>query len=222
MHDGHRNRMRKRFLKDANFDNFAPHEILELLLYSTISRRDTNPIAHALIREFGSLSGVLDASPEQLKKVDGVGENTAFMLSMMPSLFAAYNQAKWERNIALSTTDIAGQFAINLFIGKPYEEFRIICVDSARRVTYQGAIAHGTINEVPSYPRLAVEEVLKHKAQNVIFTHNHPNGSLQPSEGDKIATEQLLSAMDAIGVSVLDHIIVSGNRYFSMADMGLL
>ncbi|MBE7048409.1 MAG: DNA repair protein RadC [Ruminococcaceae bacterium] len=221
-HQGHRKRMKDRFVKEGGFESFAPHEILELLLYSTINRRDTNPIAHALIREYGNLANVLDADTESLKKIDGIGENSAFLLSMIPHLCRAYNQAKWTRNVMLGTTDLAGQYAINLFIGKNYEEFRLICVDSNRRVTYQGCITKGTINEVPAYPRIVVEEILKRNAQYVIFTHNHPNGSVQPSEGDKQTTDQLISALEAINVNVIDHIIVSGNRYYSMADMGFI
>lgn len=222
MHEGHRQRMKQRFLKDGSFENFAPHEILELLLYSTIARGDTNPIAHELIRKFGNLANVFEADLASLKEVDGIGESSAFLLSIIPCLCQAYNQSKWERRIMLSTTDLAGQYAINLFIGKPHEEFRIICLDSNRQVTYQGCVTKGTINEVPAYPRLMVEEVVKRKAQNVIFTHNHPNGSVLPSEADKVATQALLSAMDTIGVNVIDHIIVAGNRFYSMADMGIL
>ncbi len=221
-HDGHRKRMKDRFLQDGGFDYFAQHEILELLLYSTNARRDTNPIAHDLISEFGNIANVMDADPEELKKIDGVGESSAFLLSMIPHLCRAYNQVKWSRNITLGTTDLAGQYAINLFIGKALEEFHIICVDSNKRVFYQGRLAKGTINEVPAYPRVVVEEVLKRKAQYVIFAHNHPNGSPLPSEGDKMATEQLVAALKAINVHVIDHIIVSGNQYYSMADMGLL
>ena len=222
MHDGHRKRMKERYLKDGGFENFAPHEILEMLLYSTIARGDTNSIAHELIEKFGGLANVFDAEPNALKQVKGIGESSAFLLSMIPHLSRVYHQAKWDRKVMLGTVDLAGQYAINLFIGKPHEEFRIICVDSNRQVFYQGVVTKGTINEVPAYPRLVVEEVLKHKAQNVLFAHNHPGGSVFPSEGDMEATKQLINALEAIDVNILDHIIVSGNQYYSMADKGIL
>lgn len=221
-HNGHRKRMKERFKNDGGFDYFVPHEILEMLLYSTISRGDTNPVAHALIRQYGNIANVFEADPEELKKIDGIGENSAFLLAMIPHLCRAYNQAKWNRNVSLGTTELAGQYAINMFIGKAHEEFRIICVDSKRRIFYQGCITRGTINEVPAYPRLVVEEVLKRNAQHVIFAHNHPNGSVFPSEADKIATAQISAALEAINVNVLDHIIVAGDQYYSMSDMGLL
>lgn len=221
-HDGHRKRMKERFKNDGGFDYFAPHEVLEVLLYATNARRDTNPIAHDLIKEFGNVANVFEASPEELKKIEGIGENSAFLLSIIPHLSRAYQQSKWDRNIVLGNTELAGQYAINLFIGKQCEEFRIICLDSNRRVFYQGKVLSGTINEVPAYPRLIVEEVLKRKAQYVIFAHNHPGGSSRPSEGDMQATEQLIQALDAIGVTVVDHIIVAGNQYYSMADSGVM
>ncbi len=217
-HEGHRGRMKERFLKEGSFDNFTPHEILEVLLYSTIPRGDTNPAAHELIDVFGNLANVFEADPEELMRVHGVGERSAFLISLVPHLCAAYHQAKWTRNITLSTSDLVGQYAINLFIGRHHEEFRIICVDSHRRVFYQGVVLRGTINEVPAYPRLIVEEALKHKAQYVILAHNHPGGSVLPSEADKRATEQIILALDAINITVLDHVIVSGQQYYSMLE----
>ncbi len=218
MHSGHRKRMKERFLNDNGFENFAQHEILEMLLYSTIPRSDTNPLGHALMERFGSIANVFDASPEELKEVSGIGESSAFLLSLIPHLTRVYTQAKWDKRQSLCSTELAGQFAVNLFVGKAHEEFWMICVDSNRRVFYQGCIAKGTINEVPAYPRLVVQEVLKHNVQNVIFTHNHPGGSIRPSEADLVATEALLSAMMAINVDVIDHIIVSGNSFYSMAE----
>ncbi len=222
MHDGHRKRMKERFKNDGGFDNFAQHEILEMLLYSTIARGDTNPVAHELIAKFGSLAGVFEANPAELKEVCGIGENSAYLLSMIPHLSRVYNQSKWDKKVMLGTTDLAGQYAINLFIGKANEEFRIICLDSNRHVLHQGCVAKGTINEVAAHPRLVVAEVLSRNAQNVILTHNHPGGSVFPSEQDKKATEQILAALDAIDVNVIDHIIVSGNQYYSMAEKGIL
>lgn len=212
--------MKERFIKDGGFENFAQHEVLEMLLYSTIARGDTNPIAHDLMAQFRNIANVFEASPEDLKKVDGIGESSAFLLTMIPSLCRMYTQAKWERRVLLGTTEIAGQYAVNLFIGKNYEEFHIICVDSNRQVFYEGCVLKGTINEVPAYPRLIVEEALKRKAQYVYLTHNHPNGTLRPSEADIIATNNMIDALAAVGVVVFDHIVVSGNRFYSMSDMG--
>ncbi len=222
MHEGHRKRMKERYLHDGGFEHFAPHEILEMLLFSTIARGNTNGIGHDLIKEFGNIANVFEASPEKLKQVKGIGESSAYLLNMIPHLARAYQQAKWDREVTLGTLEQIGKYAMDLFIGKQKEEFRLICVDSKRRVFYEGAVLEGTINEVPAYPRIIVEEVIKRNAQYVILAHNHPSGSVYPSEADKIATEQIVTALEAIGVNVIDHVIVSGSSYYSMADMGLL
>jgi len=220
MHEGHRKRMRERFLKDGDFQNFAPHEVLELLLYSTIARGDTNPIGHALIDKFGTLANVFEASPEELKEVSGIGESSAFLLSLIPHLCQAYRHSKWNSRVFLGTTDLLGQYAIDLFIGKQQEEFHLLCVDSNKCLYYDGTIVKGTINEVPAYPRVIVAEALKRNAQYVYFLHNHPGGSSRPSRSDIEATKALNNALESIGVTLLDHVIVAGHGYYSMEEGG--
>ncbi|MBE7022732.1 MAG: DNA repair protein RadC [Ruminococcaceae bacterium] len=222
MHEGHRKRMKARFKKEGSFENFAQHEILEMLLYSTIARGNTNPIAHDLLTTFGSLAGVLDADAEELKSIKGIGENSAFLLSMIPSLSQAYNKNKWESRVMLGDTESIGRYAINQFIGKLHEEFHIICMDTNRRVFYSGAVTKGTIDEVAIYPRLVVAEALKHNARYVVLAHNHPSGSIYPSEADIKATRAVITALEAIDMLVLDHVIVAGNSYYSMAEASLL
>lgn len=221
MHDGHRMRMKNRYLKEG-LDNFEPHEILELLLFFAIPRRDVNEFAHDLIRHFGSVANVFEADVEELKKVEGIGENTALLLNMIPHLSRAYRLSKWNKNICLGTVDATGRYAVSMFIGKIFEEFAIICMDSGRNLCYSGTIMKGTTNETPAYPRLIVQEALKHNAQNVVLTHNHPNGCILPSEEDKITTARIVQALEAISINVIDHIIVSGEQYYSMAQMGLM
>lgn len=220
-HDGHRMRMKKRYLNEG-LDSFEPHEILELLLYYCIPRRDINELSHRLIEHFGSIANVFDADVEALEQVEGIGETSAILLSMIPQLSRVYNLSKWDRSTSLASVDAVGQYAVSMYIGKKNEEFGIICLDSNRNVHYSGIIIKGTVNQTEAYPRTIVAEVLKHNAVNVILTHNHPNGSIMPSAGDKEATRSILNALEAIGVNVLDHIIVSGDRFFSMAAMGMM
>ena len=218
MHNGHRKRMKERLEKEGGFERFAPHEILEMLLYSTNARSDTNPIAHQLIDTFGSLANVFEADKEDLKAVPGVGESSAFLNSMIPHLSRAYMQGKWDRRELLGSTEKSGQYAIDLFIGKEQEELHLICLDSGRRVFYTGCLLKGTIDEVPAYPRVIVSEVIKRNARHIILAHNHPNGSSFPSPADELATAKIEAALSAIGVELIDHIIVSGNSYYSMAE----
>ena len=220
-HDGHRMRMRNRFLNEG-IDSFEPHEILELLLYYAIPRRDINALAHSLIEHFGSLGNVFDADVSSLKEIPGIGENAAILISLIPQLSRVYNLSKWDRQATLASVDAVGQYAVAMYTGKKNEEFGIICLDSNRRVHYSGTVITGTVNQAEAYPRLIVAEVLKHNAVNVVLTHNHPNGSVMPSANDREATKNIVNALEAIDVNVLDHIIVSGERFNSMFALGMM
>lgn len=220
-HDGHRMRMKKRYLNEG-LDSFEPHEILELLLYYSIPRRDINELSHRLVERFGSVANVFDADTEALMQIEGISENSAILLHLIPQLSRIYNLSKWDRKTSLASVDTVGQYAVSMYIGKKNEEFGIICLDSNRRVHYSGIIIKGTVNQAEAYPRTVVAAVLKHNAVNVILTHNHPSGSIMPSESDKEATRNIVNALEAIDVNVLDHIIVSGDRFFSMAAMGMM
>ncbi len=221
MHEGHRERMKKRFLSEG-IDGFNQHQVLEMLLFFTIPRRDTNPLAHELIDRYGSLSGVLEANPEDLKKVPGVGSNTAVLLSFIPSLCRRYMNDKWKEKPLLNSSAKAGDYAATLFYGRLYEAFYVICLNARNEVLYADLVHEGTIDSAPVYPRLIVETALKHQANGIILAHNHPGGSLQPSSADLDATRKIKSACDAISIHVTDHIIVAGARHFSFADHGLI
>ncbi len=221
MHEGHRMRMKHRYLHEG-LDHFEPHEILELLLYYSIPRRDINDIAHRLIDRFGSVANVFDADVNALCEVEGISESSAILLNMIPQLSRVYEHSKWDRHATLATVDAIGQYAISMYIGKKNEEFGIICLDSNHKVHFSGLIIKGTINQTEAYPRLIVAEVLKHNAVNVVLTHNHPSGSIMPSANDREATKNIVAALEAIGVTVKDHIIVSGDRFNSMSMLGMM
>ena len=218
-HKNHRKRMRKRFLQNG-FEGFADHEILELLLFFAIPRCDTNPLAHAILKEYKTLANVFEADATSLAKIPGMGENSATLLSMIPHLMRAYEQSKCKRDRLLHDTESIGRYATSILMGKTNEEFALITLDSNRRVQWSGIIAKGTLDQIEAYPRLVVAEVLKHNAKNVVLAHNHPSGSLTPSIADKATTETLVALLASIGVSVIDHLIVCNNRYYSMAEGG--
>lgn len=220
-HKDHRKRMRKRFLEHG-FQGFAEHEILELLLFFAIPRCDTNPLAHKVLNEYKTLANALDASYEDLVKIPGMGENSAVLLSMIPQLFRAYETSKYGKDCLLHDSCALGEYAVSMFRGKKKEEFALICLDSNRRVRWSGSIISGTIDRLEAYPRVVVEEVLKHNAKTVVFVHNHPNGALRPSAEDRQTTKILVDILDGIGVRVIDHIIVSDGRFYSMAETGTI
>ena len=221
MHEGHRNRLKMRVLKEG-LDSFESHQVLELLLFYSIPRKDTNELAHELIKKFGSLSGVFEADPKELSKISGVGESTAFLLSLIPHLARRYSKDKWGDKPEISSSTKAGQFTVSLFAGRTYEAFFVICLDAQNRVIYSDLVHEGTINEAPVYPRVLVETALRHKANSVILAHNHPGGSLNPSRADIEATNNIRNALEAISIKVIDHIIVCGEKYYSFAENGRL
>jgi DNA repair protein RadC len=221
MHEGHRQRIRRRVI-EGGLDSFEPHQILELLLFYSIPRKDTNEIAHKLIDRFGSLSGVFEADIPELCKIKGISENSAVLLSVIPSLARIYSKDRWGDKPELDSSSKAGKYTINLFTGKNYECFYLIALDAQKRVQYAAQVHEGTINEAPIYPRLLVETALRHQANSVLIAHNHPGGSLKPSSADLEATKRIINALNAIDISVVDHIIVAGDKYFSFAEKGIL
>ena len=221
MHEGHRNRLKNRFLEEG-LDDFVDHQILELLLFYAIPRRDTNELAHSLINKYGSLSGVLEADPKDLSKTPGLGENSAILLALIPSLARVYLKDRWGTRPALNSTAKAGEYVLTLCAGRTYEVFYVICLDAQHNVIYPALVHEGTIDQAPVYPRIIVETALRHKAHSVILAHNHPGGSPSPSPQDIEVTKRIQIALEQISISVLDHIIAAGEQYASCAEKGLL
>lgn len=221
MHSGHRKRVKNRFLEEG-LDAFADHQVLELLLFFSIPQKDTNEIAHDLINKYGSLSGVFEADPKDLATTPGVGENTAALLSLIPSVTRRYFIDRWGARPLLDSTSKAGEYVVSLCAGRTYEVFYVICLDAQCRVIYPALAHEGTINQAPVYPRVIVETALRHKAHSVILAHNHPGGSTNPSRQDIEATQNIKNALNAISISIVDHIIASGGNYTSFAEKGII
>lgn len=219
VHKGHRERLRTKFFKNG-LESFEPHEVLELLLYSVIPLRDTNLLAHNLIEKYGDLERVFEADIDDLMTVEGIGPKAAFLISFIPHISNRYRVSKWNSDKILANTDELGTYAIDMYIGKTEEEFGVICLDSNRRITSADILERGTVNEANVYPRKIIEYAIKKKAVNIVLVHNHPSGSLLPSEMDKAVTKEVIPLLSAMSINLIDHIIVSKNRFYSMMDMG--
>ena len=216
-HDGRRDRMRERYTRHG-LDNFTDHEVLEVLLYYSVARRDTNELAHKLLNDFGSLDVLFEADPLDIKRISGVSEQTAVLISMVPHLAGRYYNAKFAKKAVLDSSDLIGAFCISLFSGKNYECFYCICLDNRRKLIAAAKISEGTVNEVNVYPRRAAQEALKYNAVCVVLAHNHPSGDSEPSADDFRATATIKSALHPLGIETLDHIIVGGGNYYSFAE----
>ena len=221
VHTGHRQRVKERYLSEG-LDAFEDHQVLELVLFYAVPRADTNALAHSMIKEFGSLSGLFEANAKDIARRCNVTINIAILVSLIPSLSRRYFLGKWGDKPVINSSSKAGEYAVSLLTGRTYEVFYVICLDNQNRVNHADMVNEGTINEAAVYPRLIVETSLRHQANSVILAHNHPGGSLTPSMADINITKKIITALDSISIKVLDHIIVAGDKYTSFAEKGLL
>lgn len=219
--EGHRQRLRDRF-NSSGLGAFEDHEVLELLLTYTIPRKDVKPIARALLDRFGSLSNTLDAKTAALTSVDGIGESAATLLHLMPALTRRYLRDRWGHKPQMNTRQDLARFAVDELATANIEVFLLIALTHENHVLRSIAIHEGTITSAPVYPRLVVEAAFRHHAAKVAFAHNHPGGNAEPSDEDVEVTCTLAEVFGALGVPVVDHIIVAGPKTFSMAEADLL
>ena len=221
IHDGHREKMRQRFLK-SGLDAFADHEALELLLYYAIPRRDTNPIAHALMERYGSLSAVLAAPVEDLKKVEGVGESAAILLKLAPQLYRKAKMSDAEQETILSSVERVGAYLLDRFAGEKNEVVYQLCLDRKGKLLVCKKLGEGGVASADLDIRRLVENALLTGASAVVLAHNHPSGVALPSRDDYAATDRAKTALAVVGVALTDHIIVADGDFVSMADSGYI
>ncbi len=220
-HVGHRERLRERFRKDG-LDGFVPHEALELLLTYAIPRIDVNPLAHRLITHFGSLPAVLEATHEELRQVNGVGERTAAMLSLMLPLLRMYEQEKLTPKRRLTTYADLVAYCRSLFLGVNDEHFYVLCFDARLHLLAEEQIAVGMPVAVEASPRAVLRATMRHNAVGAVISHNHPSGSPQPSQEDLDVTAEIYRLLNGAEVRLYDHVIISGEQHFSFQQEGLM
>jgi len=220
IHDGHRQRMKARF-RTHGLDNFDEHSVLELLLFYAVPRGDVNPLAHRLLDRFGSLAAVLDAPPEELLCVDGVGENTATLLKLVPQVGRRYEISRSAVGSILLTSAQRGEFIKPYFYAERDEVVYVICLDSKYKVIACRMVSRGSVNSTSVNSRKVVELALNCNASAVVLAHNHPSGIAIPSEEDEATTRTIRAALHAVDIRLVDHIVVADDDFVSMADNGL-
>ena len=219
-HQGHRDKLRTRFIRENGFDSFEDHQILELLLFYTNPRGDTNPIAHALLDTFGSLKGVLEARPEMLMTVNGVGDRAAALLSMVVPLTRVWNRCAMESPEKIGNSREAEKYCLSLLAGHRSERFYVVSLSAKCAVLGRRLISEGSLSEVSAYPRIVMETALNYNAHSVLLCHNHPGGTCAPSPEDISSTLQLQRLLSGVGILLLDHIIVANDSTYSMIQHG--
>ena len=220
-HAGHRSRMRRRFAQNG-LDGFEQHEVLELLLFYAIPQKNVNPLAHRLIDHFGTLKRVLDANVEELCKVDGMGPYASAFLSLVRQSALYAERTGGEQREELRNYVAAVEHCRRLLAGLRQEHFYVVCMDSQFRVIRDVEIASGTLAEVQAYPRNVADAVIRYDACAVVLCHNHPGGSVVPSQADLDLTAKLANMLDAMNVHLSDHIIVTDGESLSMKNCGLI
>lgn len=219
LNDGHRERLRRRFSKEG-LDHFEPHEVLELLLFYAIPRANVNHIGHRLINRFGSLSGVFNAKYEELLTVEGIGEQAALLLKMIPSVCRRYllSNVQDKGIVPLSNSALAHEYAAPYFIGRTVETLYVICLNNSGIPVECCYISEGIINATQVDMRKIVEAVVRNNAVAAILCHNHPDGLARPSPEDIAVTRKASEILESIGVVLLDHLILVDGDFVSFHD----
>lgn len=212
MHEGHRKRVKDRFLSEG-LDNFEPHNMLELLLFYAVPQKDTNETAHRLLSKFGSINGVFDASTDELMTVEGVGEHAATLIKLIPSFARIYTDGAGEKYDSYDSIDKIGKMLIAKYVGISVETVMLTLLDNRFRLLSCAKIFEGSVNSVALTPRLLVEPALFAHASMAVLSHNHPGGIAIPSGDDLNTTALVRDAFSLVGVDLIEHIIVSDKRY---------
>ena len=220
-HQGHRERKKRQF-RDFGLDAFADHEALELLLYYAIPRQDTNPLAHELLRRFGSLEAVLDASQEDLTTVPGIGENSALLLRLVPQLYRRALAGPRGKAVILNTPEKIGHYLLQRYAGEVREVVYELCLDQKGKLLTCCRVAEGSGASADFNVRTVLMNAIRCGASLVVLSHNHPSGLALPSAADQTATDRVQRALDTVGIQLLDHIVVADGDYVSMAQNGTL
>ncbi|HJA08824.1 MAG TPA: DNA repair protein RadC [Candidatus Mailhella merdigallinarum] len=216
---GHRARLRKRFLNDPH--NVYAYEMMELLLGYVIRRGDTKPLAKELVERFGGIAGLLDAHPAERNAVPGLGPSTEAFLTLLREIIARYFEEAVKKKTAVTLNDI-GQLGRCRLAGCPHEEVWAALLDNGNRLLTFERIHTGSVDQVLISPREAVELTLKYKASALVLLHNHPGGSSRPSTLDTETTNRLRQAMKAVGLRLLDHLILADGQCYSLTTDNLL
>ena len=213
-------RLRERLLSEHSFETFDDTEILSTVLSYANGTRDTAGLVERLLDSFGSLKAVLEARPEQLLNVEGMNRTRASLLSLMVPMARVWQRCASDIPDRIGNSREAEAYCKSLLIGERLENFYVIALNAKCSVLGRRRISTGSLSEVSAYPRLVMETALNYNAHSVLLSHNHPGGTCAPSPEDISSTVQLQRLLNGVGILVLDHIIVAGDRTYSMIQHG--
>ena len=219
--DGHRERLRARFLK-GGAEAMPDYELLELALFAAIPRRDTKPLAKALLKRFGSFAEVIAAPRERLLEIPGVGESVANHLKIVEAAAQRLAKTKVMGRPALSSWAALLDYCTAAMARSEKEEFRVLFLDRKNHLIADEVQNRGTVDHTPVYPREIVKRALELGASSIILVHNHPSGDPTPSKADIAMTREVTGAAKALGIALHDHLVIGRGGHSSFKSLGLL
>ncbi len=217
----HRARLRARFMQGGG-DAMPDYELLELVLFRAIPRRDVKPLARALLDQFGDLGGVVSAPEQRLRKVSGVGDAVIVELKIMEAASRRLSRARVMRRQVISSWDALLDYCHTTMSHRETEEFRLFFLDTKNTLIADEAQATGTVDHVPVYPREVVKRALELNASALILVHNHPSGDPTPSQADIEMTRRIKEAGEVMGITLHDHLIIGKSCELSFRSEGYL
>ncbi len=219
--EGHRLRLREKFLK-FGLNGFLDYEIVELLLTLGTPRKDCKIAAREALKEFKNFRSVLEAPPEDLQAVPGIGPKNVFGIMLIREVSRRYLKDRMMSRPVCGSSQEVYEYLLHSMRDQKKEKFKVIFLDAKNRVIEEKTLFEGTIDASAVYPREVIRDALRYGATSLIFAHNHPSGDPEPSACDREITCDLVFAARVMQLKVLDHIIIGNNRYFSFADRGLI
>ncbi|MCL2213153.1 MAG: hypothetical protein FWB93_04915 [Oscillospiraceae bacterium] len=219
IHIRHRERLRRRFMRRGLAD-FDDHIVLELLLFYAIPRADTNPVGHRLISHFGSLSAVFDASYEELLKIDGIGPRSAELIKLIPNLAARYREDKFtlSKDTMFDDHVAIGDYLTAQYMTDTRERIVLLLFDNAMRLLKTIELDKGSVNSAMIDLRKFVDFIVTANAAACAIAHNHPNGTLIPSEDDLYTTRHIRRLCDQINVRLVEHFLVAEDKWIGLVE----
>jgi DNA repair protein RadC len=218
---GHRDRLRERFIL-SGADSLPDYELMELVLFAAIPRRDVKPLAKALIAKFGSFADVIAAPRERLLEADGIGENVVTQLKVIEAAALRLSKTRLLGRPALSSWAALLDYCAAAMARSPREEFRVLFLDRKNILIADEMQSAGTIDHTPVYPREIVKRALDLGASAMILVHNHPSGDPTPSRADIEMTRDIAAAARPLGIGVHDHLVIGRKGHASFKALGLL
>ena len=220
--EGHRQRLRDRFL-ELGIDGFTDSEILETLLTLGTPRKDCKEPARAALKQFGSLAAVLEASPEELRKIKGIGPKNSFAIHFLHTVARRYLKEQIRDKQYLHSSREVAEYLLHSMRDLQREVFQVILLDTGHGIIDSQVLFEGTLNANTIYPREIIKLALDNHAAALVIAHNHPSGRLSPSEEDHKLTRKLYMACSHVNIRLLDHLIIGGeDTPYSFADHGLM